>query len=224
MARADLFVVVDPRHQSLPLSHLPRPNRGPPHSLRRHRLQIRQRLAVAVRAYCGKRLVISLRVRIKPQRQGPERTQLQIRTQRSLSQLCIIPLQRRAVPARFVQIPTTREYFTLLADFSSHHHARGPVPHSRSDINRPPLRLRRQNVSVRVKYSARNARFPFSLLSAGPQRKVGRSLVAVRSIQRNSAWLRRPRNELHPAAQRIAAVQARPAFLRNLHIRNGFHP
>ena len=121
MARANFFVIVNSRHQRLPFSRLPRPHRRPAHSLRRHSLQIRLRLAVAVRANRGKRLVIRLRVRIKPQRQRPERTQLQIRAQRPLTQLGIIHLQRGAVSTRLVQKPAAREYFTLLADFSAQH-------------------------------------------------------------------------------------------------------
>src|ERR1700689_1199280 len=128
MARPNFFVVIKSRDQSLPLSRLSRPHRRTAHSLRRHRLQIRQRLAVAIARHRGKCLLISLRVRVKPQRQSPESTQLQIRSERSLSELGIVPLQRRAVPACFVQIPSARENLALLADFSPHHKIRSPVP------------------------------------------------------------------------------------------------
>ena len=167
--------------------------------------------------------MVGLDVGVKAKGQRAVGTQLEVRAENALTQLGIVGLQRCSVLTGFVEIRAARENFAVLADFSSDHQIGGAVLGAGASIHRAAIGFGDQNVTVSVKDLARESRLPFSFLAAGPQGKIGGVLIAVRSFDGDSTRLSGARNELHHAAQRVAAIKAGRALLRDLHGGYGFY-
>ena len=125
-------------------------------------------------------------------------------------------MKRRAVLPRFIEIRAARENLAALTDFSSDHQIGSAVCGPRSRVDWSAVGLRNEHVTIGVKDFASECRFPFSLLPAGPQGKVRSILIAVGGFERYSGGLRGARDKLHHAAERVTAVEAGSALLRDL--------
>src|ERR1700722_13406304 len=145
-----------------------------------------------------------------------------MRTGRTLAELGLISLKRRAVVAGFIEQPTTRKDFVLAADFSSNHQVRGTVIRASLGVNSSAVGLRNEDVAIGIEYLTGKSGLPAAFLTASPKRKVRSILVSVESFQRNPGRLCRTSKKLHDSSERIAAIEARTAFLRYFHTGDGF--
>src|SRR5215831_12262462 len=183
-------------------------------------LQIGKRFAVSVNGDRRETLPVTLHQAVGAQHDGIPAAELLVKAQGAFSEAGVVGLQRSAVIAELGVEVSAPENSSFLPHPTSGGKFQACIFRVGRRVDRAALPGGNENESVAAEHLRSHREIPLTHPGSSPDRKIRGALVAIGGLKQKRRMLGLASDELHHAAQCVAAIKVRGSSAKYLDVRN----